>query len=74
MAAGTLIVEHKFIRGCSRAGRIEGVVVLSEARGQGLGLRVVSALVEEASLETQVLRGDSGLRRQERGVLREGSG
>ena len=74
MAAGALIVEHKFIRGCSRAGRIEGVVVLSEARGQGLGLRVVSALVEEASLETQVLRGDSGLRRQERGVLREGSG
>ena len=41
-------MEHKFIRGCSRIGRIEGVVVLSEARGQGLGLRVVSALMEEA--------------------------
>ena len=48
MAAGTLIVEHKFIRGCSRVGHIEDIVVLSEARGQGLGLRVVSALMEEA--------------------------
>ena len=48
MATGTLIVEHKFIRGCSRVGHIEDIVVLSEARGQGLGLRVVSALMEEA--------------------------
>ena len=39
LATGTLLVEHKFIHACGKVGHIEDVVVLPEARGQGLGLR-----------------------------------
>ena len=48
VACGTLVIEHKFIHGGRAVGHIEDIVVLSEARGQGLGLRVVRALMEEA--------------------------
>lgn len=48
LATGTLVVERKLIHGCGRVGHVEDVVVLPEARGQGLGHRVVSALVDEA--------------------------
>ena len=49
LATGTVFVEHKFIHACSKVGHIEDVVVLPEARGQGLGLRIVNALIDEAS-------------------------
>ena len=49
MATGSLIVEHKFIHECGMVGHVEDVVVLPDARGQGLGLRIVSALIEEAT-------------------------
>jgi glucosamine-phosphate N-acetyltransferase len=39
VASGTLVVEYKFLRGCSHAGHIEDVVVDSEQRGTGLGAR-----------------------------------
>ena len=51
LATGTLVVERKLIHGCGRVGHVEDVVVLPEARGQGLGHRVVSALVDEAKIE-----------------------
>jgi len=48
MGTGTLLVEHKFIHACGSVGHIEDIVVLPEARGQGLGHRVVAALIKEA--------------------------
>jgi glucosamine-phosphate N-acetyltransferase len=39
IAAGTLLLEHKFIRGCGTAGHIEDVVVDSSYRGLRLGAR-----------------------------------
>ena len=49
LATGSLFVEHKFIHECGMVGHIEDVVVLPEARGQGLGRRIVRALVREAA-------------------------
>ena len=48
IAAATLFVERKFIRGCSRCGHIEDVVVDSTYRGLRLGKRVIEALVAAA--------------------------
>ncbi len=39
VAAGTLLLERKFIRGCGTAGHIEDVVVDSTCRGQRLGVK-----------------------------------
>ena len=48
VAAATLIVEPKFIHGCSNVGHIEDVVVTEAARGQHLGLKIVAACVTKA--------------------------
>ncbi|XP_053330537.1 glucosamine 6-phosphate N-acetyltransferase [Spea bombifrons] len=44
VATATLIVEHKFIHGCSKRGRIEEVVVHDECRGKQLGKLLLSVL------------------------------
>ncbi|KAI3435568.1 hypothetical protein D9Q98_001633 [Chlorella vulgaris] len=48
IATATLVVELKFIRGCSKCGHIEDVVVDSTYRGLRLGLRVIEALMTAA--------------------------
>lgn len=48
VAAGTLLVEPKFIHDCGSVGHIEDVVVDSYCRGMKLGSRVVTALSETA--------------------------
>ncbi|KAG9481469.1 hypothetical protein GDO78_010607 [Eleutherodactylus coqui] len=44
VATATLIVEHKFIHGCTKRGRIEEVVVSDECRGKQLGKLLLSVL------------------------------
>ncbi|KAE8586555.1 hypothetical protein XENTR_v10021700 [Xenopus tropicalis] len=44
VATATLIVEHKFIHGCAKRGRIEEVVVSDECRGKQLGKLLLSVL------------------------------
>ncbi|KAJ3694667.1 hypothetical protein LUZ60_000044 [Juncus effusus] len=48
IATGTLFIERKFIRGCSKAGHIEEIVVDKAARGLRLGQRMVEHLVDKA--------------------------
>ena len=52
IATATLVVELKFIRGCSKCGHIEDVVVDSTYRGLRLGLRVIEALMAAAEAST----------------------
>ncbi|CAH2329014.1 glucosamine 6-phosphate N-acetyltransferase [Pelobates cultripes] len=44
VATATLIMEHKFIHGCAKRGRIEEVVVSDECRGKQLGKLLLSVL------------------------------
>ncbi|XP_069074980.1 glucosamine 6-phosphate N-acetyltransferase [Pleurodeles waltl] len=44
VATATLVLEHKFIRGCAVRGRIEEVVVSDECRGRQLGKLLLSVL------------------------------
>lgn len=44
VAAGTLLIEPKFARGCGLCGHIEDVVTDAGARGGGLGRRIVEHL------------------------------
>ncbi|ORX82573.1 hypothetical protein K493DRAFT_148668, partial [Basidiobolus meristosporus CBS 931.73] len=46
VGCGTLLVEHKFIRSCSKASHIEDIVVLESQRGKKFGLRIIQALIE----------------------------
>lgn len=48
VAAATLLIERKFIRGAALCGHVEDVVVDAAARGRGLGARVVAALFSAA--------------------------
>jgi glucosamine-phosphate N-acetyltransferase len=48
IAAGTLLMEPKFIHGGSKVAHIEDVVVDNEIRGKGLGIRIVDHLVKRA--------------------------
>lgn len=59
IATATLFVELKFIRGCSKCGHIEDVVVDSTYRGLRLGLRVIEALMAAAEVRTPGAGGGS---------------
>jgi len=48
VAAGTLMVEQKFIHGGSKVGHIEDIVVSHAVRGQGLGRKMVEFLSQRA--------------------------
>ncbi|KAI8374716.1 acyl-CoA N-acyltransferase [Radiomyces spectabilis] len=48
VACATLVVEHKFLHGCSKAGHIEDVVVDDSQRGKRLGSRLIDQLVHIA--------------------------
>ncbi|GLC39747.1 hypothetical protein PLESTB_001228000 [Pleodorina starrii] len=48
VATAAMIVELKFIHGCSKVGHIEDVVVDPAYRGKKLGIKLIEALVEAA--------------------------
>ena len=48
VATATLMIEPKFVHGCSSVGHMEDVVVTESARGQHLGLKIVSACITKA--------------------------
>eukprot|EP01029_Cantina_marsupialis_P023373 TRINITY_DN58154_c0_g1_i1.p1 TRINITY_DN58154_c0_g1~~TRINITY_DN58154_c0_g1_i1.p1 ORF type:complete len:185 (-),score=53.34 TRINITY_DN58154_c0_g1_i1:441-920(-) len=48
IAAGTILIEKKFIHGCKSVGHIEDVVVDETMRGQGLGRLMVKKLTQIA--------------------------
>ena len=48
LAAGTLLIEPKFIHDCSAVGHIEDVVVDSQCRGKKVGTALVQALIRTA--------------------------
>ena len=48
MAAGSLLIERKFIRGCGKVGHIEDVVVDASQRRKGTGSCIVRHLVQAA--------------------------
>jgi glucosamine-phosphate N-acetyltransferase len=48
IAAGTIIMEQKFIHGGALVGHIEDIVVKKTARSAGLGKRMVNFLTEHA--------------------------
>jgi glucosamine-phosphate N-acetyltransferase len=48
IAAGTILIEPKFIHNCGKVGHIEDIVVSSNSQGLGLGKKIISHLCEEA--------------------------
>ena len=46
----TLLIEQKFIHNGGRVGHIEDVVVSKEYEGRGIGLKLVSSLLEKAKV------------------------
>jgi glucosamine-phosphate N-acetyltransferase len=44
VGAGTLFVEHKFLRGLGAVGHIEDIAVAEDQQGKKLGLRIINAL------------------------------
>lgn len=50
VAAGTLLVEHKFIRACGSVGHVEDIVVDSQQRGKNLG-RVLLETLRDLAIE-----------------------
>lgn len=48
IGSGTLFIEQKFIRGCTKKGHIEDIVVLKSRRGLGIGKEIVSRLIQLA--------------------------
>ena len=48
IGAGSLIIEHKFIRQLGTAGHIEDIVVKPGYRGKNLGLRLIEVLKQIA--------------------------
>lgn len=47
-ACGTLLIEPKFIHGCSSVGHIEDVVVIPELHHEQIGSRLIAFLVDKA--------------------------
>ncbi|RKP26557.1 glucosamine 6-phosphate N-acetyltransferase [Syncephalis pseudoplumigaleata] len=50
VATGTLVIEQKFLRGCSSAGHIEDIVVDAQQRGTGFGARIIKQLMHMATV------------------------
>lgn len=48
ISCGTLLIEPKFIHNCSNVGHIEDIVVDKNARGKGLGKKIIKFLTEES--------------------------
>ena len=48
IATGTLLLERKFARSCGICGHVEDIVVDASARGRGMGLVIVRALMRVA--------------------------
>ena len=46
----TLLIEQKFIHNGGRVGHIEDVVVSKEYEGRGIGIKLVSSLLEKAKM------------------------
>ena len=46
----TLLIEQKFIHNGGRVGHIEDVVVSKEYEGKGIGIKLVSSLLEKAKV------------------------
>ena len=46
----TLLIEQKFIHNGGRVGHIEDVVVSKEYEGRGIGIKLVSSLLEKAKV------------------------
>ncbi|MDA0756866.1 MAG: GNAT family N-acetyltransferase [Crenarchaeota archaeon] len=46
----TLLIEQKFIHDGGRVGHIEDVVVSKEYEGRGIGIKLVSSLLEKAKM------------------------
>ncbi|KIY52126.1 acyl-CoA N-acyltransferase [Fistulina hepatica ATCC 64428] len=44
VAAGTVFIEHKFLRGLASVGHIEDIAVDAKQQGKKLGLRIIQAL------------------------------
>ncbi|KAK9760798.1 Glucosamine-phosphate N-acetyltransferase-like protein [Basidiobolus ranarum] len=44
VGCGTLLVEHKFIRGCAKSSHIEDIVVHDSQRGKKLGVQIIEQL------------------------------
>ena len=51
IAAGTLIIEPKFIHNCSKLGHVEDIVVNKKYRGKGYGKMMINRLVGIAQEE-----------------------
>lgn len=49
VAAGTLFIEYKFLRGCVKKAHIEDIVVDKNIRGCGLGKKIVTHLINLSS-------------------------
>lgn len=48
IATGTLLIENKLIHGISKVGHIEDIVVDKSCRGKGIGIKIISFLINEA--------------------------
>ena len=50
VGSATLLIEQKFIHHGGRVGHIEDVVVSKEYEGRGIGIKLVSSLLEKAKV------------------------
>lgn len=46
LATGSVVMERKFIRGLATLGHIEDITVAKETQGQGIGKKLIQALLE----------------------------
>ena len=50
VGSATLLIEQKFIHNAGRVGHIEDVVVSKEFEGRGIGIKLVTSLLEIANI------------------------